>query len=211
MIHELRIYAIAPGKLPEYLEKSFAIGRKARGDNFGKQEGYWTTEFGPLNRVVHLWSYADLNERTRLRAELGKYEPWTKGYLPEVMHLVLTQETQFLTPIRPLKAPTGKGNVYELRQYRCRAGKSGEFAELIRQYYPAREKYSINCGAWTTETGGLNGIAHLWAYPDLNARFAARKAAAQDKDWQAFLAQAVPLLADMHAMVLLPTHWSALQ
>ena len=210
MIHELRIYAIQPGKLAEYLKNSFEIGRKARGDNFGKQEGYWTTEFGPLNRVVHLWSFADLNERTRLRAELAKYEPWTKGYLPAVMPFVLAQENQFLTPVRPLKAPAEQGNIYELRRYACKPGKAGEFAELIKRYYPARERYSINCGAWTTESGGLNGIAHLWAYKDLNSRFAARQAALADPQWQEFLGQVQPLLADMQSMVLLPTHWSAL-
>lgn len=210
MIHELRMYAIQPGKLPEYLKKSFEIGRQARGDDYGKQEAYFTTEFGPLNRVVHLWSYADLNERARLRGELGKLDAWTKGYLPQVMDFVLTQDTQFLTPVLPLKAPPEKGNIYELRQYRCRAGKAGAFAELIKRYYPAREKYSINCGAWTTESGGLNGIAHLWAYKDLNARFAARKAASEDPQWQEFLGQVSPLLADMHSMVLIPTHWSAM-
>jgi hypothetical protein len=210
MIHELRMYAIAPGKLPEYLDKSFTVGRKARGDNYGKQEGYWTTEFGPINRVVHLWSYSDLNERARLRAELGKLEAWVNGYLPVAMPFVLSQQNQILTPVRPLKAPAEKGNIYELRQYQCKPGKAGQFAELIKRYYPAREKYSINCGAWTTETGGLNGIAHLWAYKDLNSRFAARKAAAADPEWQAFIGQVQPLLADMHSMVLIPTHWSAL-
>ena len=70
MIHELRTYAIVAGRLTEYLQKSGGIGRKARGDDYGRQEGFWTTEFGPVNRVVHLWSYADMNERARLRAEL---------------------------------------------------------------------------------------------------------------------------------------------
>lgn len=210
MIHELRMYAIAPGRLADYLKLSFEVGRKARGDHYGKQEGYWTTEFGPLNRVVHLWSYADLNERMRLRAELGKLDAWANGFLPQAVPFVLAQDNQFLTPIRPLKRPPEKGNIYELRQYRCHPGKAGAFAGLIERYYPAREKYSLNCGAWLTESGGLHGIAHLWAYRDLNSRFAARKAAAEDPEWQDFVRQVQPLLADMHSMVLIPTHWSAL-
>jgi len=28
--------------------------------------GYYTTETGPLNQIVHLWAYQDLNERAEL-------------------------------------------------------------------------------------------------------------------------------------------------
>ncbi len=83
MIYELRTYTLVPGKQAEYLKLSGDVGRKARGDKYGKLEGHWFTEFGTLNQVVHLWSYPDLNERERLRGELAKNEEWTKGYLPQ--------------------------------------------------------------------------------------------------------------------------------
>ena len=84
MIHELRIYTTLAGKAPETAKNSGEVARAIRGDNYGKLEGYWMTEIGPLNQVVHLWSYADLNERARLRVELSKNERWTKEYLPLV-------------------------------------------------------------------------------------------------------------------------------
>ena len=65
MIHELRRYQIKPGKLADYVEKSGSIGRVVRGDRYGKLLGYWSTELGPLNQVVHLWEYADLAARPR--------------------------------------------------------------------------------------------------------------------------------------------------
>ena len=65
MIYELRTYTLMPGKQAEYLKLNGEIGRKIRGDKYGKLEGYWSTEFGTLNQLVHLWSYADLNERER--------------------------------------------------------------------------------------------------------------------------------------------------
>jgi hypothetical protein len=68
MIHELRRYTIKPGKLAEYVEKSGSIGRPIRGDRYGKLLGYWSTELGPLNQVVHLWEFADLAARTTARA-----------------------------------------------------------------------------------------------------------------------------------------------
>ena len=33
-----------------------------RGDDYGKLEGCWVTEIGPLNQVMYLWSCADRNE-----------------------------------------------------------------------------------------------------------------------------------------------------
>ena len=74
MIHELRTYGVKPGRVAEYVEKSGTIGRPIRGDRYGKLLGYWTTELGALNQVVHLWEFADLVERDRLRAELAKNE-----------------------------------------------------------------------------------------------------------------------------------------
>ena len=55
MIYELRTYTLVPGKQAEYLKLSGDVGRKARGDKYGKLEGHWFTEFGTLNQVVHLW------------------------------------------------------------------------------------------------------------------------------------------------------------
>jgi NIPSNAP len=54
MIHELRTYTLMPGKQGEYLKLNGEIGRKIRGDKYGKLEGYWSTESGTLNQLVHL-------------------------------------------------------------------------------------------------------------------------------------------------------------
>ena len=60
MIYELRTYTFQPGKQGEYLKLNAEVGRKVRGDKYGKFEGGWTTEFGMLNQYVHLWAYPDL-------------------------------------------------------------------------------------------------------------------------------------------------------
>ena len=51
MIHELRTYTLQPGAQAKYLQLSGEVGRKIRGDRFGKQEGFWFTEFGTLNQL----------------------------------------------------------------------------------------------------------------------------------------------------------------
>src|SRR5262245_61358630 len=98
MIHELRRYQIRPGKLADYVEKSGSIGRTVRGDRYGKLLGYWSTELGPLNQVVHLWEFADLAARTAARAGLAKDERWVKEYLPVSTPLLEAQENMILSP-----------------------------------------------------------------------------------------------------------------
>jgi hypothetical protein len=205
MIYELRTYTLAPGAQPKYLKLNAEVGRKIRGDNYGKLEGGWTTEFGTLNQYVHLWNYPSHEERDRLRGALAKNEAWSKEYVPQIRQLMLAQENKILSPVVPLKPPTTSGNIYELRWYRTLPGRTGEWLALFKDVLPAREKYSKNVGLWQTEMGQLNEVVHLWAYADLNARAAARTGALANPDWQAYLGQSLPLLLEQKAVVLVPT------
>jgi hypothetical protein len=211
MIYELRAYTLIPGKQGEYLKLNSEVGRKIRGDKYGKLEGGWTTEFGPLNQYVHLWGYPDLAERDRLRGELQKNEAWTKEYVPQIRPLILAQENKILSAVLPLKPPATAGHVYELRTYRAQTGKVGEWLGHYKAIMPTREKYSKNVGVWQTEMGQLNEAVHLWAYRDLNDRAATRAKVMEDPEWQAFLKKATPLLMEMRSVVLNPTPASPMQ
>jgi NIPSNAP protein len=205
MIYELRTYTLQPGKQGEYLKLNAEVGRKIRGDRYGKFEGGWTTEFGMLNQYVHLWAYPDLNERERLRGELAGNEEWTRGYVPQIRPLIMAQENKILSPVTAFKPPADSGNLYELRWYRAQVGRLGEWLGLAKGVLQSRETYSRNVCYWQTEAGQLNEAVHLWVYKDLNDRAAARARALQDPEWQAFLGKALPLLVSMQSTVLVPT------
>lgn len=211
MIHELRIYTARNGTVAEMAKNSGEVARAIRGDNYGKLEGYWITEIGPLNQVVHLWSYKDLNERARLRAELGKNERWAKEYLPLVRPLLVRQDIRLLNPILDLKQPATSGNIYEFRYYRVRPGAAREWLKHFTEALPIREKYSKIVGLWQTEAGQPNEVCHLWSYPDLNARAAARAGTAKDPGWQEFMKKGGGLLEEMHTMVMVPSAHSPMK
>jgi len=211
MIHELRTYTLVPGKQAEYLALSADLSRKIRGDDYGKLEGFWFTEFGTLNQLVHLWSYADLNERERLRVALGKNPRWVTEYVPRIRPLLIAQENKILSEVLPLQPPAAAGNVYELRWYRTHAARAGEWLELFKGVMPTREKHMHRVGLWQTQMGQLNEVVHLWAFRDLNERAAARARLAQEPAWQEFLAASVPLLAHMQAIVLNPAAHSPMK
>ncbi|HEY8370683.1 MAG TPA: NIPSNAP family protein [Thermodesulfobacteriota bacterium] len=208
MIYELREYAVRPGKLAEMIELSGEVGRRIRGDDYGKLEGYWTTEFGPLNRLISFWSFPSLDERARLRQALGEHERWNREFIARLLPNLLARDTRILSPVLPLKPPATRGHVYEMRRYVAHVGKSSEWLRLFTEVMPTRERYSPNAGVFRCEIGDLDEIVHFWPYRDLNHRAEVRAAVAQDPAWRAFLAEASPLLVHAEAVVLVPTPFS---
>jgi hypothetical protein len=212
MIYELRTYTVKPGAIGDMVKAASTVSRDIRGDNFGKLEGYWFTEIGPLNQVMHMWSYRDFEERAKLRAELAKNPRWGGEYLPLIRPLLVRQDVRLLNAVRPPVAPASTGNIYEFRNYRAKpAGAAKQWLDAFTAALPAREKYSKIAGLWQTEAGQPNEVCHLWAYPDLNARTEARASAMKDPDWQAFLKVGSPLLEEMHSTIMLPAPHSPLK
>ena len=211
MIHELRMYTLKPGKLPEYLGYAKTIGRPARGNNYGVNHGYWTTEFGTLNQVWHIWSYPSLDERTRLRGELSKNEAWTRDYVPRIRPLIERQEIRFINPMKDISPPEAEGGIYEMRIYRTNLGDARPWAEGYMGILPVREKYSRNIGLWVGESPEPNEVLHMWNYPTLEARTKARAALFQDPEWLGFLKSVAGKVVEMRNFLLLPTDYSTMK
>ena len=97
MIIEERIYTCHVGKAKQYVSMYEKEGLAIQRPILGHLLGYFTTELGTLNQVVHLWAYEDLNDRARRRGTLLNDERW-KTYATKVQPLVLTQENKILVP-----------------------------------------------------------------------------------------------------------------
>jgi hypothetical protein len=211
MIYELRTYTLKAGTAPEAAKNAGTIGREIRGDKYGKLEGYWVTEIGPLNQVMHLWSYADLNERVKLRAGLSQDKRWTGEYVPLIREKLVRQDIRLMHGIIAPTKPAKEGNIYEFRNYRIKPGAIGQWLTMFREALPIREKHSKIAALFQTEAGQPNEVCHIWAYPDLNTRAAVRAASAADPGWQAFLPKSSPLLEEMNSTIMLPAAHSPLK
>jgi hypothetical protein len=97
MIVEERIYTLKPGKAPEYLKAYAQEGLAIQRPILGNLVGYYSTEIGPLNVIVHMWAYEDLGDRTRRRAQLTADSRW-QAYLPRIASLLEVQESRILNP-----------------------------------------------------------------------------------------------------------------
>ena len=208
MLYEMRTYSFLPTELPKYLKHAEEVGRPVRGNDYGVNCGYWTSEFGRLNQVWHLWRYDSYAQREELRKKLYKNEDWTDKYVAVIKDWVKRQDIRILNPHMEFMPPEGEGNIYEYRYYRLVVGGVGPWLKAFKDALPHREKYSKLAGLWHAEAGQPNEVSHLWAYRDLNARVEARAGAAQDEDWRAFLKKGGPYLVEMNNVLLMPTKYS---
>ena len=86
MIVEERIYTALPGKSLEYVRMYEAEGLAIQRPILGNLVGYFTTEIGTLNQIVHLWAYEDLADRAARRGTLLSDPRW-KAYSAKVVPL----------------------------------------------------------------------------------------------------------------------------
>jgi hypothetical protein len=95
MYYEMRTYTIRPGKLKDYLKLFEEVGYPII-SRYTKLVGYWYTEIGELNQVIHIWAYESLDERTKKRAALFQDAEWLANFLPVSQPLVEKQENKIL-------------------------------------------------------------------------------------------------------------------
>ena len=104
MIVEERIYTVQVGKTKEWLDYYGAHGFPIQQKHLGKCIGFFTTEIGMLNTVVHLWAYDSLAHRESARATMGKDPDW-HAYLKGSPPVLLSQDVRIMVPaaFSPLK------------------------------------------------------------------------------------------------------------
>ena len=95
MIFEEQIYTLHPGKLPEYMNCYGTEGRAIQEEILGKMIGYYYTDFGPQNQIIHFWGYQSYKDRDERRDCLDASEAW-KNFQPKILPLILRQENKTL-------------------------------------------------------------------------------------------------------------------
>ena len=179
MIYEMRTYALKPATVADF-EAKFAEALPHR-EKYSKLGAFWHTEFGPLNQVIHVWPYEDLNERARIREEAAKDPNWP----PKTLDLILSMETQILMPA-PFMRPLGNqqlGNIYEMRIYNYQPGSIPKVISRWSEAIYYREKYSPLAACWYSELGDLNTWYHVWPYKDMAERDRIRAEASKEPHW----------------------------
>ncbi len=97
MIYEMRTYDVKPGLLNAYLTLFNDVGLPERKPH-NNLVGFWTTETGTLNQVVHIWRWDSLDQRAVLRSALLKNAKWAQDFLPVAMPMLDRMTSVFMNP-----------------------------------------------------------------------------------------------------------------
>ncbi|CAK9298456.1 unnamed protein product [Gordionus sp. m RMFG-2023] len=75
-LYEMRMYKVEPQHMKKFIQ--ITTDNMPIRVKYSKLLGYWFTEFGTLNRVIHLWEYDSYQQRSQVRDSLSKDEQWLK-------------------------------------------------------------------------------------------------------------------------------------
>jgi hypothetical protein len=205
MIHEMRTYDLKPRTVD-------IMGDRLREMLDGRLEysplgGFWYTEMGPLNQIVHIWPYDDANHRADVRSRAvadGAWPPNSSDIMVNMNSEVLIP-APFMPPLEPRKV----GPIFELRIYTYGVGDIPKVLEAWSDAIEERQKYSPLVGCWYSEIGNLNRFMHMWAYESFEERGKIRAETRQKGIWPPPGNTATPIAQENK--ILLPYDFSPLQ
>jgi hypothetical protein len=214
MIYEFRTYDLKPHSLPE-LEKRFAEAYEFR-KKFSQLAAFWHTEIGPLNQIIHVWPYKDLEERTRIRDTAvkegaGKWPPKTAEFM-------VRQRSEIFLPFAfsPEMKPGKQGPFFEMRVYNYAAGQLPNLTKAWTLAIPNRLKHGPATAILYSELGGLNQFMHIWPYKSLDERWALRNKLRETGEWPPSVVAKKAGLPEYHLVqqenkIVMPSAFSPLQ
>ncbi len=97
MVIEHRTYNVKPGAVQDLMDLYEKEGMEVHRNILGNQIGYFYTEIGPLNQIVHLYGYKSLDDRAERRARLANDVTWKK-FITKGINYIIDQESKILIP-----------------------------------------------------------------------------------------------------------------
>jgi hypothetical protein len=212
MIFEFRTYDIKPGSLAE-VEKRYGEAYEKR-KKLSELYAFWHTEVGPLNQIIHVWPYKDVEERGRIRAQAIAEKVWP----PAIGEFLVNQRTDIFIAANfmPKIAPGKVGPWFEMRTYTYAPGALSNVLENWEKAIPDRLKFGSPVFLGYSEIGGLNKWLHIWPYESIEQRASIRKQAHDAGVWPPSVAAAkagrkvIPYIAQENKLVM-PSSFSPLQ
>ncbi|MBT4939360.1 MAG: NIPSNAP family protein, partial [Rhodospirillaceae bacterium] len=148
---------------------------------FSELAAFFYTEIGPLNQIIHIWPYEDVNQRQEIRAEAVKSGVWP----PNIAEFIQHQHVEIMMPwsFSPELTPGNHGPFYEMRSYICKPGSIPATQERWQTKLEERTKMSPLGAVFSVDIGTALKIVHLWPYQDLKQRSDVRGEAAEKGIW----------------------------
>lgn len=177
---EICVQRLAPGSVAE-VEKRFGEAL-ATSEGSGELVGFWHTEVGDVNDVVHVWRH--------------RAESWGAGPLPvrplrseaaseSIRELVQTTTREWIEPFAFVpELPPGKhGPIYELRCYVLKPGTLADQAAGWEKMLPKRLESGPVVFGGGVRVGRTQAFYQLWAYTSFEERLRIRAETRKEGVW----------------------------
>ena len=199
MIYDYRVYTLNPGATPDYMAGVRELGLPIRQRHGVTLSGWYRSDIGDLNQVVHIWGYNDLAHMQEAKAAVYADPDWTGKYLPRNRGLVQTQKTYLMNapsfaPTYPIHGEAEPGSedaqkrnemVYDFRMYTFKPGSVPQYMAAVEEVgVPIRKRHGVKLAGWFySDVGYLNRVVHIWAFDNPKHLIEAKAAVAADPDW----------------------------
>ncbi len=97
MIVEQRTYTLKPGSVAAYFALYEREGLAVQREHLGDMFGYYSTDIGHVNSIVHMWRYESYEDRSARRKALVADPRW-KTYLDQMLPMLVDQDAKILIP-----------------------------------------------------------------------------------------------------------------
>ncbi|CCF22310.1 MULTISPECIES: NIPSNAP family protein [Alphaproteobacteria] len=97
MFVDMRTYTLKNGNVSKFLALYEAEGLAVQTRILGRMVGYYFTDIGPLNQIVHMWGYDSMDDRWERRKALQASPEW-QAYAVQMRPLVDHIENKILIP-----------------------------------------------------------------------------------------------------------------
>jgi len=98
MIIEERIYTLQISALNKYRKLYRSEGLEVQTSILGNLIGYYSTDIGEQNQVVHLCGYENYQDREARRDAFFQHPDWL-NYIQKAAPLIVRQENKILKPL----------------------------------------------------------------------------------------------------------------
>lgn len=95
MFYEIRTYRLKNGAIPQYLKVVEEEGIAIQKSHLGNLVGYFYSEIGTINEIVHIWAFSSLDDREARRMRLMADPQW-QAFLPKIRDLIEVAENKIM-------------------------------------------------------------------------------------------------------------------
>ena len=184
MIYDFRMYTLKPGATPDYRAGVKEVGLPIRQNHDVALSGWYWSDIGALNQVVHIWGYKDLEHLNSQKAAVYADPDWSGKYVPRAQPLVESQKTWLMmspefAPVYPVRGPIAEEGtpeykrkndmVFDFRQYTLNPGGLSTYMAAVEELaLPIRKRHGVKLAGWFySDLGDLNQVVHIWAFDNV--------------------------------------------